>query len=113
MKNNVIIFITDLILDPEIGKLVCVEQYFSGMTRIIVDPQTNRWVSSDTNSSVFVLRNKGYPSFMTSWSNTTLVVAMLDLWSLRQTGAYENYVYELANHLEDKVSSSLHLAKLT
>ncbi|KAI9070419.1 hypothetical protein K1719_047619 [Acacia pycnantha] len=81
-------------------------KYFSGMMRIILYPQTDRWVSSDTNSSIIVLRNKGYPSFMSSWSSTCQVVAILDLWSKRGTGKYKEKVYDLPEHLEEKVSSS-------
>ncbi|KAI9075951.1 hypothetical protein K1719_042073 [Acacia pycnantha] len=81
------------------------------MMRIILYPQTDRWVSSDTNSSIIVLRNKGYPSFMSSWSSTCQVVAILDLWSKRGTGKYKEKVYDLPEHLEEKVSS-LHLANL-
>ncbi|XP_028772637.1 adenosylhomocysteinase [Neltuma alba] len=110
MKNNAIIYIMDPILDLNGNIYAGLEQ--SGMQRTIVNLQTHKWVSPETNSSIIVLSNAGYPSFMLSWSYTCLVVALLELWNERGTGKYENKVYALSEHLEENVSA-LHLAKLT
>ncbi len=39
------------------------------------------------------------------------VIAQLELWQERTTGRYENKVYVLPKHLDEKVAA-LHLAKL-
>ena len=39
------------------------------------------------------------------------VIAQLELWNEKDTGRYENKVYVLPKHLDEKVAA-LHLAKL-
>ena len=51
----------------------------------------------------------GHPSFVMSSSFTNQVVAQIELWS--SPGKYENRVYVLPKHLDEKVAR-LHLAKL-
>jgi adenosylhomocysteinase len=51
----------------------------------------------------------GHPSFVMSASFTNQVLAQLELWTNRQ--AYENQVYTLPKHLDEKVAM-LHLGKL-
>lgn len=51
----------------------------------------------------------GHPSFVMSASFTNQVLAQMELWSNAQ--AYENKVYVLPKHLDEKVAR-LHLAKL-
>ncbi|XP_028767377.1 adenosylhomocysteinase-like [Neltuma alba] len=113
MKNNAIIYSMDPIVDLNSNSMYAgLEQYLSGMKRIIVNPQTDKWVFPDTNSSILMLSNTGYPDLMSSWSCTSRVVAALELWSNRGTGKYENKVYDFPEPLEEKVSA-LHFAKHT
>ena len=51
----------------------------------------------------------GHPSFVMSASFTNQTLAQIELW--KQTGKYENKVYTLPKHLDEKVAA-LHLAKL-
>src|SRR5713226_7241053 len=51
----------------------------------------------------------GHPSFVMSASFTNQVLAQLELWT--NHGKYENKVYVLPKHLDEKVAA-LHLAKL-
>ena len=51
----------------------------------------------------------GHPSFVMSASFTNQVIAQLELWN--NAGAYENKVYTLPKHLDEKVAR-LHLAKI-
>ncbi|XP_028767351.1 adenosylhomocysteinase-like [Neltuma alba] len=111
MKNNTIIYNMDPILDPNRNIYAGVEQCFCGMKRTIINLETDKWVNPETNSSIIVLSNTGYPDLMPSWSCTSHVVAVLELWSKRGAGEHENKVYDLPNLLERKVSA-FHLARL-
>jgi len=51
----------------------------------------------------------GHPSFVMSASFTNQVLAQIELW--KNPGAYENKVYILPKHLDEKVAS-LHLKKV-
>ena len=51
----------------------------------------------------------GHPSFVMSASFTNQVLAQMELWT--KPGAYENKVYVLPKHLDEKVAR-LHLGKL-
>jgi len=51
----------------------------------------------------------GHPSFVMSNSFTNQTLAQLELWN--NSGAYENKVYTLPKHLDEKVAR-LHLAKI-
>ena len=51
----------------------------------------------------------GHPSFVMSNSFTNQTLAQLELW--RNSEAYENKVYTLPKHLDEKVAR-LHLAKI-
>jgi len=51
----------------------------------------------------------GHPSFVMSNSFTNQVIAQIELWT--NTSAYENKVYTLPKHLDEKVAR-LHLDKL-
>jgi len=51
----------------------------------------------------------GHPSFVMSNSFTNQVLAQLELWT--NNNAYENLVYTLPKHLDEKVAR-LHLAKI-
>ncbi|MGO9816850.1 MAG: adenosylhomocysteinase [Acidocella sp.] len=52
----------------------------------------------------------GHPSFVMSASFTNQVLAQIELWTA-PTGKYENKVYVLPRHLDEKVAA-LHLAKV-
>jgi adenosylhomocysteinase len=51
----------------------------------------------------------GHPSFVMSNSFTNQTLAQLELWT--NTGSYENKVYVLPKHLDEKVAA-LHLEKV-
>ena len=51
----------------------------------------------------------GHPSFVMSNSFTNQTLAQLELWT--NSGNYENKVYTLPKHLDEKVAR-LHLAKI-
>ncbi len=53
----------------------------------------------------------GHPSFVMSASFTNQTLAQIELWSNKGTGRYQNQVYTLPKHLDEKVAM-LHLAKL-
>ena len=53
----------------------------------------------------------GHPSFVMSNSFTNQVLAQLELWENRDKDNYENKVYMLPKHLDEKVAK-LHLAKI-
>ncbi len=53
----------------------------------------------------------GHPSFVMSASFTNQVMAQIELWTKRDTKAYEKKVYVLPKHLDEKVAR-LHLAKI-
>jgi len=52
----------------------------------------------------------GHPSFVMSASFTNQVLAQIELWTA-PTGKYQNQVYTLPKHLDEKVAA-LHLAKI-
>jgi adenosylhomocysteinase len=93
---------------------------FPGVKRITIKPQTDRWVFPDTKRGVIILAEgrlmnlgcaTGHPSFVMSCSFTNQVIAQLELWNERKSGKYENKVYVLPKHLDEKVAL-LHLEKL-
>jgi adenosylhomocysteinase len=53
----------------------------------------------------------GHPSFVMSASFTNQTLAQIELWTKRDTKAYEKKVYVLPKHLDEKVAR-LHLAKI-
>lgn len=53
----------------------------------------------------------GHPSFVMSASFTNQVLAQIELWTNAQKGKYQNKVYTLPKHLDERVAR-LHLAKL-
>jgi len=52
----------------------------------------------------------GHPSFVMSMSFTNQTLAQLELW--QNAGSYENKVYVLPKHLDEKVAR-LHLDKIS
>ena len=53
----------------------------------------------------------GHPSFVMSASFTNQTLAQIELWTKRDAGLYENQVYTLPKHLDEKVAR-LHLLKI-
>jgi adenosylhomocysteinase len=82
-----------------------------------VKPQVDEVVFPDGKRLIVLAKGRlvnlgcgtGHPSFVMSASFTNQVLAQIELW--QNTGKYENKVYVLPKHLDEKVAA-LHLAKL-
>jgi adenosylhomocysteinase len=82
-----------------------------------VKPQVDEVVFPDGKRLIVLAKGRlvnlgcgtGHPSFVMSASFTNQVLAQIELWT--NTGKYENKVYVLPKHLDEKVAA-LHLAKL-
>jgi len=91
----------------------------SAITRINIKPQVDRFVFPDGHGVIMLAEGRllnlgcatGHPSFVMSCSFTNQVVAQLELWKEKDTKKYDNKVYVLPKHLDEKVAR-LHLAKL-
>ncbi len=91
---------------------------FKGIERIRVKPQVDEWVFPDGHSIIMLSEGRllnlgnatGHPSFVMSASFTNQVLAQIEL--LTKTGEYENQVYTLPKHLDEKVAR-LHLDALS
>jgi adenosylhomocysteinase len=93
-----------------------------GIKRVKVKPQVDEWVFPDGHSIIVLSEGRllnlgnatGHPSFVMSTSFTNQVIAQIEV--LTKTDQYENKVYTLPKHLDEKVAR-LHLkalgAKLT
>jgi len=90
-----------------------------GIRRLNIKPQVDRWIFPDGHGVIILAEGRllnlgcatGHPSFVMSCSFTNQVVAQMELWKERHTKKYENKVYVLPKHLDEKVAR-LHLAKL-
>ena len=90
---------------------------YPGITRINIKPQVDKFTFQDGHSVIILAEGRllnlgcatGHPSLVMSASFTNQTLAQLELWS--NTGAYENKVYMLPKHLDEKVAR-LHLAKI-
>lgn len=87
-----------------------------GSTKIEIKPQVDKYNINGTDILILAegrLVNlgcaTGHPSFVMSNSFTNQTLAQIELWT--NSDAYENKVYMLPKHLDEKVAS-LHLAKL-
>ncbi|MGJ1432633.1 adenosylhomocysteinase [Sphingobacterium spiritivorum] len=87
-----------------------------GNTKIEIKPQVDKYTIDGTDIILLAegrLVNlgcaTGHPSFVMSNSFTNQTLAQLELWT--NTAAYENKVYTLPKHLDEKVAR-LHLAKI-
>ncbi len=87
-----------------------------GNTKIEIKPQVDKYNINGTDILILAegrLVNlgcaTGHPSFVMSNSFTNQTLAQIELWT--NSDAYENKVYMLPKHLDEKVAS-LHLAKL-
>jgi adenosylhomocysteinase len=89
-----------------------------GIERIRVKPQVDEWVFPDGHSIIMLSEGRllnlgnatGHPSFVMSASFTNQVLAQIEL--LTKVGEYENKVYTLPKHLDEKVAR-LHLGALS
>jgi len=90
---------------------------FPGIARTTIKPQVDAWDFPDGHSVLVLAEGRlvnlgcatGHPSFVMSFSFTNQVLAQIELFTHRS--AYEDKVYVLPKHLDEKVAS-LHLAKL-
>ena len=76
----------------------------------VVFPDGKRLIVLSEGRLVNLGNATGHPSFVMSASFTNQVLAQLDLWTA-PPGKYENKVYTLPKHLDEKVAA-LHLAKV-
>ena len=87
-----------------------------GDTKVVIKPQVDLY-NVDGNEIIVLAEGRlvnlgcatGHPSFVMSNSFTNQVLAQLELWN--HSDKYENKVYTLPKHLDEKVAA-LHLAKI-
>jgi adenosylhomocysteinase len=117
MKNNAIVGNIGH-FDTEID-MAGLEDPKSGITRINIKPQVDRFVFPDGHGVIILAEGRllnlgcatGHPSFVMSCSFTNQVIAQLELWKEKDTGKYKNQVYLLPKQLDEKVAR-LHLGNL-
>jgi adenosylhomocysteinase len=94
-------------------------QKYPKIKKINIKAQVDRWIFPDGHGVIILAEGRllnlgcatGHPSFVMSCSFTNQVVAQLELWKERSNKKYENKVYVLPKHLDEKVAR-LHLDKL-
>merc|ERR1711865_507605 len=90
-----------------------------GMKVENIKPQVDRFVQPNGSGILLLAEGRlvnlgcatGHPSFVMSCSFTNQALAQLELWTNKDNGKYENKVYVLPKHLDEKVAR-LHLDKL-
>ncbi len=79
--------------------------------RLNIKPQVDQWTFGDSGKSIIVLSEgrllnlgnaTGHPSFVMSNSFSNQVIAQIELWT--KNDEYDNEVYRLAKHLDEKVA---------
>ncbi len=88
-----------------------------GIERVNIKPQVDKWVYPDGKAVIILSEGRllnlgnatGHPSFVMSNSFTNQTMAQMELFA--NEGAYENKVYVLPKHLDEKVAR-LHLDAL-
>ncbi len=88
-----------------------------GITRVNVKPQVDKWIFPDGHAVIVLSEGRllnlgnatGHPSFVMSNSFTNQVMAQIELFT--KAGHYENKVFVLPKHLDEKVAR-LHLDAL-
>jgi adenosylhomocysteinase len=88
-----------------------------GIERVNIKPQVDKWVYPDGKAVIILSEGRllnlgnatGHPSFVMSNSFTNQTMAQMELFA--NTGNYENKVYLLPKHLDEKVAR-LHLDAL-
>ncbi len=101
--------------DNEIDMAWLNEKYSS--TKVNIKPQVDKYTVASGNEVLVLAEGRlvnlgcatGHPSFVMSASFTNQTLAQLELWN--NIDAYENKVYVLPKHLDEKVAR-LHLAKI-
>lgn len=81
-----------------------------GAKRINIKPQVDQWVFDGGKSIVVLSEGRllnlgnatGHPSFVMSNSFSNQVIAQIELWT--KNDEYDNAVYRLAKHLDEKVA---------
>jgi adenosylhomocysteinase len=108
------------------GAIVCNIGHFDNEIRVAdlknlkwteVKPQVDQIEFPDGKQIILLAKGRlvnlgcgtGHPSFVMSASFTNQVLAQIELWT--NTGQYQNQVYVLPKHLDEKVAA-LHLEKL-
>ncbi len=89
----------------------------SGVEKMQIKPQVDMWTFADGHGVIVLAEGRlvnlgcatGHPSFVMSNSFTNQVMAQIELF--QNKGKYENKVYVLPKHLDEKVAR-LHLDKL-
>ena len=87
------------------------------LSRVNIKPQVDQVIWPDGKAVTVLAEGRlvnlgcatGHPSFVMSTSFTNQVIAQIELW--QNQGKYENKVYVLPKHLDEKVAT-LHLGKL-
>jgi adenosylhomocysteinase len=83
----------------------------SGAVKLNIKPQVDLWTFGDSGKSIIVLSEgrllnlgnaTGHPSFVMSNSFSNQVIAQIELWT--KNDEYDNEVYRLAKHLDEKVA---------
>src|SRR5664279_1503507 len=88
-----------------------------GVERVNVKPQVDKWIFPDGHAVIILSEGRllnlgnatGHPSFVMSNSFTNQTMAQMELFN--NAGQYENKVYVLPKHLDEKVAR-LHLDAL-
>jgi len=88
-----------------------------GIKRTVIKPQVDEWLFADGHAVIILAEGRllnlgcatGHPSFVMSNSFTNQVMAQMELYA--NHSKYENKVYTLPKHLDEKVAR-LHLEKL-
>ncbi len=88
-----------------------------GITKVNVKPQVDKWIFPDGHAVIVLSEGRllnlgnatGHPSFVMSNSFTNQVMAQIELFT--KAGHYENKVFVLPKHLDEKVAR-LHLDSL-
>jgi len=101
--------------DNEIDMAWLNEKY--GSTMVNIKPQVDKYTVASGNEVLVLAEGRlvnlgcatGHPSFVMSNSFTNQTLAQLELWN--DSDKYENKVYTLPKHLDEKVAQ-LHLAKI-
>jgi adenosylhomocysteinase len=82
----------------------------SAAKRINIKPQVDQWIFDDGTSIIVLSEGRllnlgnatGHPSFVMSNSFSNQVIAQIELWT--KNDEYDNAVYRLAKHLDEKVA---------
>lgn len=101
--------------DNEIDMAWLNEKY--GSTKVTIKPQVDKYTVASGNDVIVLAEGRlvnlgcatGHPSFVMSNSFSNQTLAQLELW--KNSDNYENKVYTLPKHLDEKVAR-LHLKKI-